>query len=96
MTSEVKFEVQPLQEVWRFPGCTFNVSYPTHKTVSIIGMRGEDFTRNHYLGLNNVFYARGYRTIIFEREINGKLEFQERKLKPPFPHIKATTFMREQ
>lgn len=98
MTLEVKhvsYEVQPQVEVWRTSRHTFNVMYPTHDTAVIMGLRGT-FKREDYLGLNNIFYEKGIRKIIFERDVNGKLVQKERSVNTPYPFVIASTFERKE
>ncbi|WP_370242840.1 hypothetical protein [Marisediminitalea sp.] len=91
---KIAYEVQSNVEIWRTSYCTFTVMYPTESLVCVKGLRGT-FSIYDYKALNNLFYERGFKKVIFERMVDGELVEQERTLRPPFPDIDATTYFRE-
>ncbi len=91
---DVSFEVQNVQQIWRREYCTFNVSYPTKQLVCVFALRGR-FTSYDYKALNNIFYSMGFKSVMFERDVDGVLVEQIRTLRKPFPNIEATTFERD-
>lgn len=92
---EVGYEVKSTQELWRRPYCIFTVSYPTTTMVCVQGLRGK-FKLHDAKALNNIFFLKGFTTLIFERDVEGKLVSRTYELTKVYANVKATTFQRSQ